>query len=230
MVLGRAVQELRLAACLAAAVGVLACGSAGGPAAPAPVAKPAPATRPAVTPRLTSYQVRPGDSLSRLAACSGVSVAELAERNQIPDPDLLLAGERLQLPQGHRCAEARSDTRAPTRAAARATDPAARASAERRLATANERLDAADFETSLANAAACVRALESAELDASAEAIRVRCHVVAGMAAAGLGRRDHAIDEFRRAYALDPDLELAPDEISPRIVELMSAARPTPSP
>ena len=204
--MSRLVQELRLVAVVAA----IACASEGGPAAPAPVA-----------PKLTTYRVHPGDSLSRLAACSGISVAELANSNQIPDPDLLVAGERLELPQGHRCA-----------AATGAGDPAAaaRARAERLLATADARLEAADFEASLASAEACVRELESHEPDTKANAVGARCHFVAGTAAAGLDRRERAIEEFRRAYVLDPRLDVAPEMTSPRIVELLSAARPSPSP
>jgi len=225
-------QELRLAACVAAVVGAIACGSEGGPAASAPVARTARATQPQVAPKLTAYRVHPGDSLSRLAACSGVSVAELAKSNQIADPDLLIAGERLQLPQGHRCAAAKSDARSATRAATGAGDPAAaaRARADRLLATANARLDAADFEASLASAESCARALESHAPDTKASAIGARCHFVAGMAAAGLDRRERAIEEFRRAFVLDPNLELEPEKTSPRIVELLSAARPSPAP
>ena len=206
----RLLQELRLVAVVGAIACASACASEGSPAASAPVA-----------PKLTTYRVHPGDSLSRLAACSGISVAELAKSNRISDPDLLIAGERLQLPQGHRCA-----------AATGAGDPAAsaRARADRLLATADARLDAADFEASLTSAEACVRELESHEPDTKANTIGARCHFVAGTAAAGLDRRERAIEEFRRALVLDPKLDVEPEKTSPRIVELLSAARPNPSP
>lgn len=215
----RTLQELRLAACLAAIVAAIACRSGGGPTtpAPAPVATTARAPRPEVA--LTVYRVRPGDSLGRLAACSGVSVGELARSNYISDPDLLFAGERLQLPQGHRCAAARSDP-----------PSAAHAHADGLLATASAQLDAADFEASIASAEACVQALESDVHDSKANAIAARCHFVAGMAAAGLDQRERAIGEFRRAFVLNPKLEIEPEGTSPRIVELLSAARPSSGP
>lgn len=210
-------QELRLAACLAAIVAAIACRSAGGPSTPAAVAKAAPATRPDVA--LTLYRVRPGDSLSRLAACSGVPVAELAKSNYISDPDLLFAGERLRLPRGHRCAAAKPDSRS-----------VAHADADRLLSTASAQLDAADFEASIASAESCVQALESDAHDAKANVIAARCHFVAGTAAAGLEQRERAIEEFRRAFVLNPKLEVEPDRTSPRIAELLSAARPSPAP
>jgi hypothetical protein len=50
------------------------------------------------------------------------------------------------------------------------------------------------------------------------------------MAAAGLDRRERAIEEFRSAFVLDPNLEVDPELTSPRIVELLSAARPGSAP
>lgn len=45
-----------------------------------------------------SVQVRPGDTLSGIAARAGVSVQALAAANGIADPDLVVAGTRLTLP------------------------------------------------------------------------------------------------------------------------------------
>ncbi len=45
-----------------------------------------------------SYQIVPGDTLSGLAASFGISVEELVELNAIIDPDLIYAGESLQVP------------------------------------------------------------------------------------------------------------------------------------
>jgi len=148
-----------------------------------------------------------------------VSVGALARTNQISDPDLLIAGERLRLPQGHRCAAARSNT-----------PPAAHARADRLLSTASAQLDAADFEASIASAEACVQALKSSVHDSKANAISARCHFVAGMAAAGLDQRERAIGEFRRAFELNPKLQVEPEGSSPRVVELLSAARPSSGP
>ena len=46
------------------------------------------------------YTVRPGDSLSAIAARHGVGVAALAAANGIADPDLVPAGRRLVIPGG----------------------------------------------------------------------------------------------------------------------------------
>lgn len=47
----------------------------------------------------SSYDVRPGDTLSGIAAREGTSVAELARINGLTDPDHVHAGTRLTLPQ-----------------------------------------------------------------------------------------------------------------------------------
>jgi hypothetical protein len=44
------------------------------------------------------WVVRPGDTLSLVAACVRVTVPELAGVNGLPDPDLILAGSRLVIP------------------------------------------------------------------------------------------------------------------------------------
>lgn len=206
-------QELRLVVCVAA-VGWAACGGA-------VVQRDVPAReviehRAAPAPH-TDYVVRPGESLSRIAACSGVSVAYLAETNRISDPNLIVAGARLHLPRGNRCV------------GEDAALGVARARASLTLTAATARLDAADFEKALSLAEICVRGLAPYGADTAANEIRARCHVVAGTAAAGLARRERAIDEFRSAFALDPHLELASGTTSPRILELVSEARPASS-
>ena len=47
-----------------------------------------------------TYRVKTGDTLSAIAARHGSSVASLARTNQLPDPDLIVAGERLRVPGG----------------------------------------------------------------------------------------------------------------------------------
>jgi LysM repeat protein len=58
---------------------------------------------PAAAPRAPGYVVRPGDTLSAIAARAYGSAADWpavwwANRRQVPDPDLITAGQRLQLP------------------------------------------------------------------------------------------------------------------------------------
>ena len=44
------------------------------------------------------HQVRAGDTLSELAVRYGVSTAEIARYNAIPDPDKLYVGQMLRIP------------------------------------------------------------------------------------------------------------------------------------
>jgi len=163
------------------------------------------------------YVVEPGETLDGLARCSGVTIESLARDNYITDPNRIWAGEKLRLPTWHRCAHSVAST-GPSRSGARAL-----------LAQARARLDAADFEGALAQASECNAKLSPHERDAKANQLRAQCHVVAATAATGLDRRDRAIEEFRRALALDPDLELSSDEASPRVREVLAAARSNPA-
>lgn len=45
-----------------------------------------------------TYTIRPGDTLSAIAASNGTSVRDLVDLNGITDPDRIIAGSRLQLP------------------------------------------------------------------------------------------------------------------------------------
>jgi murein DD-endopeptidase MepM/ murein hydrolase activator NlpD len=48
----------------------------------------------------TPYTVAPGDTLRAIAERHGVTVHDLAEANELPDPDVLLVGTALRLPDG----------------------------------------------------------------------------------------------------------------------------------
>ena len=203
-------QELRLLV-YAAAVVFFACASEG--AHRDVIAQPVNADpTPAPAPR-EDFVVGEGESLYRIALCTGVSLDYLALINEIPDPDRVAAGARLRLPEGHDCARETLSA------------DAARARAGRLLAAATARLDAADFEGALSLSESCVQNLVPYELDAQAKALRARCHVVAGSAATGLDRSDRAIAELRHALELDPNLELDADTTSPRILDMVSQLR-----
>ncbi len=72
------------------------------PATPAATAQPspppAPTPVPLATPRPTTYRVRPGDSLSGIAAKFGTSAVALARLNKITNPSLIRVGQVLTLP------------------------------------------------------------------------------------------------------------------------------------
>jgi N-acetylmuramoyl-L-alanine amidase len=82
------------------------------------------AAAPASTPGSRGgYVVRPGDTLSALAASSGVRVSELAARNGLDPGRPLIAGTRITLPNSG-VAAARATTPAPKAAPATASAPA----------------------------------------------------------------------------------------------------------
>lgn len=70
------------------------------PPGPVPPAVQRPAVPPLADVTPTEYVVQPGDSLSKIAARHGVSTRELAELNNIADPNKLRIGQKLLLP-GH---------------------------------------------------------------------------------------------------------------------------------
>ncbi len=66
-------------------------------ATPAPTITPTPSATP--TPEVVVYTVRPGDTLSRIAARFGVTVAQILEANpQIQDPDRIQVGQEIVIP------------------------------------------------------------------------------------------------------------------------------------
>jgi soluble lytic murein transglycosylase-like protein len=69
------------------------------PATPGAASAAAPATA-AAPPAAGGYEVRPGDTLSGLAAGAGVSIAAMAAMNGIDPNGVLLAGTVLKLPSG----------------------------------------------------------------------------------------------------------------------------------
>jgi len=209
----RRLQKTRLRLCGAVAVAGLACAD--------PLVgrlfdtRPEPAhTR--VPSSWVRYVVQPGDTLGRIAACRRVSFTTLARVNQLPDPDRLPAGAALHVPPVNGCANAHI---------ARDAAPPPHAEAEQYVAWATSAYDGADFEQALSLAEAGIRALAPHPRDPPADAIRARCHLVAGMAAAGLEQRERAIEEFRHALDLEPNLAVDPQRSSPRVVELVEMAR-----
>ena len=81
---------------------------------PTPTATPTPVPTPTPTPEPTpaTHEVRPGETLTRIADLYDVPVSVIVELNDIPAPDDLLPGQRLRLPEGTEIAE-REDEPAP---------------------------------------------------------------------------------------------------------------------
>jgi LysM repeat protein len=176
-----------------------------------------------------THLVQPGDTLGQIATCRGVSVAELARANGLADPDLLLAGSRLLVPPRDRCTAAAPQGLGGEIELARVEPAPGGVELEQRARTlfeaARAHYDAAHFDEALSEAE-----MASAELLPSAgqrdsDALRARCYLLAGMAAAALDQRERAIALFRASLALEPQPSLAREETSPRILELVEEAR-----
>ena len=94
----------------------------GAAAAPATAAAPAPAEAPAGGPQAPhvqgAYTVRAGDTLSRVAAASGISLGQLAWMNGLDPAQPLLTGTALKLPTGSPPAEAAPASASPPTAVA----------------------------------------------------------------------------------------------------------------
>ncbi len=64
---------------------------------PTPESTPTPSATP--TPEVVVYTVRPGDTLSQIAARFGVTVAQILEVNpEITDPDRIQVGQKIVIP------------------------------------------------------------------------------------------------------------------------------------
>ena len=154
-------------------------------------------------------------------------MAALARANRISTPDHLPAGTVLRVPGGDVCVgppRARNASSRPA-AAGGGAGPALHREVTDLLARATAHYDGADFEEALSLAQAGIATLAPHPSGAETDALRARCHTVSGMAAAGLGQRERAIAEFRQALAFAPDLPLDPERSSPRVLELVEAAR-----
>jgi N-acetylmuramoyl-L-alanine amidase len=115
--------------------GAQAAATGGQPAAAAPASTPS---------SKGGYLVRPGDTLSALAASSGVRVSELAARNGLDPARPLIAGTRITLPNSG-VAAARTTTPAPKAAPATASAPVQKASTAA-PAAAQGRVQASDIQ------------------------------------------------------------------------------------
>ena len=65
---------------------------------PAPTAAPTARPTPTAATRPATYRVRPGDTLSAIAAQFGTTVREIAALNDISNPSLIRVGQVLRLP------------------------------------------------------------------------------------------------------------------------------------
>jgi len=72
-------------------------GGTGGPTNSPPAPAPPPSTGPPTS--ATTYVIKPGETLSRIAIAHGVSVAALVQANSISNPNLIYSGQVLTIPE-----------------------------------------------------------------------------------------------------------------------------------
>jgi tetratricopeptide (TPR) repeat protein len=175
-------------------------------------------------------------------------VDALARYNGISNPDFLLEGQELTIPEGAATVCAPAPRRAPRRAprvaeipehspnepASPSTQPqiaevevapSETGEQEALLALAEERYAEADYEASLRAAARAQEQLAPRTGDPRARRLAARAAAIEGLAHAGRQRREEAVAAFRTAFALDPDFELEAQYASPRILPLLREAQ-----
>lgn len=195
------------------------------------------------------YVVRRGDALSSIAARLGTSVEALARMNGLADPDRIEAGQRLRIPPGANRTAAKprqprpavssppqiSSARPVAATPARAPRGAETAPAsglgtplfavDRAIRDTEQRLRSAHFEETLDAARKARSLLTPLQSEPGAAERRARVEVLAAMAEVALGRDAAARASFERALLADPGLNLAPDEVSPKILRLFEETR-----
>lgn len=97
--------------------------------------------------------------------------------------------------------------------------------AEQMLDETEDLVRAARFEAAVAGAEEVRTRLEGLADGEELRARRVRLEVLAATAQIALGREDEARESFGRALAAQPDLELDPMKISPKVIRVLDAAR-----
>lgn len=66
---------------------------------PSPSPTPTPAATPTPTPAPQTYTVQAGDTLLQVAERFGITVEDLQAKNDLPDPNNIFVGQKLELPQ-----------------------------------------------------------------------------------------------------------------------------------
>ncbi len=167
-----------------------------------------PDVRTRLPPPLIGHTVVSGDTLYSLARKYGSSVELLIEENGITDVRKVRTGTLLRVPY---------------------SKTSIRRNIEHFVESSEIQLRSAHFESALESAEAA-RALLDALPDASHRKSRVRLEIVRATVQVAFGDHDAALSSLGRALKTDPDLELDPAVVSPKVMRVFHAARePIPS-
>jgi len=146
--------------------------------------------------------VRPGDTLTGIAAIYSIDVDRLVLANDLHDADRIRVGQTLQIP-------ARSE----------ATHPEALVEAAAR-AYRNAR-----FELAIERAERAQEMLERRPEDERGRALSAHAAFIAGCATAAFGDDERTVAAFARVRALDPAFTPPTGWLSPRLEKLYLAAQ-----
>jgi LysM repeat protein len=189
------------------------------------------------------YVVQRGDMLSSIAPRLGTSVEALARANGIADLDRIDVGQRLLVPPDAKWTVARSRRPRPVSSSAPSvasalpapsgvSEAAEIASDERPLLAVDgvihdteQRFRSARFEETLEEARKARSLLIPLQSEPGGAERRARIEVLSAMAEVALGRDAAARASFQRALVADPDLTLAPGEVSPKILRRFEETR-----
>ncbi len=165
---------------------------------------------------LSIYHVVLADeTVAGIARRYGSDIDEIIRINQIEDARLLWIGTRLMVPLI-------AGTEPAPPAASRA--PARRDSLQRRLDSSEAQLREARFEEALEGAGS-VRDLLNSRGVGPHDPLRVQVELIAATARIALGEMEAALACLERALQAQPDLELDPVQVSPRVIAALRAAR-----
>lgn len=164
------------------------------------------------------HTVERGETVAEIAHRYGSSLAHVIRENEIEDPSEIRAGTRLRIPVPVDADPALEPDETVDAEDLEATTIAAL------LDRCEAELRAARFEQSLASAGEARDRID-ARNEAADDPARVRLEIASATAYLALGQNDAALESLARALIADPDLELDPALISPKVLTVFRAAR-----
>ena len=164
------------------------------------------------------HTVERGETVAEIAQRYGSSLANVIRENEIEDPSKVWTGTRLRIPL-----PVGTDPALDADETFDAEDLEA-AEIAALLDRCEAELRAARFEQSLASAGEARDRID-ARNEAADDPARVRLEIASATAYLALGQNDAALESLGRALIADPDLELDPALISPKVLTVFRAAR-----
>jgi murein DD-endopeptidase MepM/ murein hydrolase activator NlpD len=178
----------------------------------------------------SAYQVRPGDTLENIAESLGVSSEQLVAHNRISNPDMILAGQNIAIPEGAQRSPRQVSVPLVMTAAPTTSSPeVAEATRLARLqATSERRVNSADLLKRLQSEAQS-EAVESPRAEAPAQAETTEPYT-ASLLQQVESAREQAGTAPTVLASTPPASESAPDVVNPDFIALKSSSADTAPP